>query len=110
MPSSCRAGSPGWRSRAWPPAPSAPRGRAGSTPPSLASLLRHAARAQGVVLLHDRVTGIEVGERVEAVRLASGASLACGALIDAAGPWAGELAALAGLDLPVEPRKRFVYV
>jgi len=79
-------------------------------PPSLASLLRHAARAQGVVLLHDRVTGIEVGERVEAVRLASGASLACGALIDAAGPWAGELAALAGLDLPVEPRKRFVYV
>jgi sarcosine oxidase len=44
------------------------------------------------------------------VRLASGGRIACGALINAAGPWAGELAAQAGLRLPVEPRKRYVYV
>ena len=79
-------------------------------PPSLASLLRDAAKARGATVLHDRVTAIEAHGRVEAIRLASGASIACGALVNAAGPWAGELAAMAGVPLPVEPRKRFVYV
>ncbi|HEY7084269.1 MAG TPA: FAD-binding oxidoreductase [Hyphomicrobiaceae bacterium] len=79
-------------------------------PSSLASLLRNAARARGVVLLHDEVTRIDASNRVEAVQLASGPRLACEALVDAAGPWAGKLAAMAGLALPVEPRKRFVYV
>jgi glycine/D-amino acid oxidase-like deaminating enzyme len=80
-------------------------------PVSLANLMRNAARAQGVALLHDRVTGIETAAgRVTAVTLAGGSRIACGALINAAGAWAGELAALAGLRLPVEPRKRYVYV
>lgn len=79
-------------------------------PPSLAALFRNAARARGVAVIHGRVTGIDVRDRVEAVRLASGASIACRALVNAAGPWAGELAALAGVALPVEPRKRYVYV
>ena len=79
-------------------------------PPSLASLMRDAAKARGVTVLHDRVTGIDVRGRVEATRLASGGTIACGALVNAAGPWAGELATLAGVALPVEPRKRYVYV
>jgi FAD-dependent oxidoreductase domain-containing protein 1 len=80
-------------------------------PPSLAVLLRKAAIAQGVQLLHDDVIGIGVESgRITSVRLASGASMACGALVNAAGPWAGALAAMAGVPLPVEPRKRFVYV
>jgi len=79
-------------------------------PPSLAALLRKAAQQRGVAVLYDEVTGIETGTRVEAVRLASGRRIACGALVNAAGPWGGKLAALAGLRLPVEPRKRYVYV
>src|SRR6185503_6493243 len=79
-------------------------------PPSLASLFRNAAKARGVAVIHDRVAAIDVRGRVEAVRLASGIRIACGALVNAAGPWAGELAALAGVPLPVEPRKRYVYV
>jgi glycine/D-amino acid oxidase-like deaminating enzyme len=79
-------------------------------PPSLAALFRKAAQARGVVILHDSVIAIEVGPQAEAVQLAGGRRIACGALVNAAGPWAGALAALAGLQLPVEPRKRTVYV
>jgi glycine/D-amino acid oxidase-like deaminating enzyme len=79
-------------------------------PPSLAALFRKAAQQHGVTVLYDDVTGIEATTRVEAVRLASGRRMACGSLVNAAGPWGGKLAALAGLRLPVEPRKRYVYV
>lgn len=79
-------------------------------PPSLAALMRKAAVANGVAVVNDRVTAISAGERVESVLLAGGGRIACGCLVNAAGPWAGELAALAGVALPVEPRKRYVYV
>lgn len=79
-------------------------------PPSLASLFREAAKARGLTIVTDRLEGIELRDRIEAVRLASGTRIACGALVNAAGPWAGQVAALAGVSLPVEPRKRYVYV
>jgi FAD-dependent oxidoreductase domain-containing protein 1 len=80
-------------------------------PVSLMTLFRDAARAAGVELLHDQVTAISLaGRAVAGVTLASGRPIACGALVNAAGPAAGALAALAGVRLPVEPRKRFVYV
>jgi FAD-dependent oxidoreductase domain-containing protein 1 len=80
-------------------------------PTSLANLMRNAAKAQGVAVVHDRVIAIEATDtKVKAVRLAGGGRMECGALVNAAGAWAGELAALAGLQLPVEPRKRYVYV
>jgi glycine/D-amino acid oxidase-like deaminating enzyme len=79
-------------------------------PLSFASLMRKAATASGVAVVHDRVTQVHVRSRVEGVSLAGGGRIACSALVNAAGPWAGDLAALAGLVLPVEPRKRFVYV
>lgn len=79
-------------------------------PPSLAALFRKAAQAQGVTVRRDDVVAIEVGRRVEAIGLAGGYRIACGALVNASGPWAGQLSALAGIHLPVEPRKRYVYV
>jgi FAD-dependent oxidoreductase domain-containing protein 1 len=80
-------------------------------PPSLAALFRKAAKAQGLESRNDEVTAIErTGSRIEAVRLRGGDRIACGALVNAAGPWAGRLAAMAGVPLPVEPRKRYVYV
>ena len=80
-------------------------------PISLATLFRKAATAGGATLIHDRVAGIDVrANRVQRVTLAGGDSIACDHLVNAAGPWAGELAALAGVALPVEPRKRYGYV
>jgi glycine/D-amino acid oxidase-like deaminating enzyme len=79
-------------------------------PASLAALMRTVARERGVAVIQDRVTGIDVAKHVTAVVLASGRNLHCAHLVNAAGAWAGELAALAGVRLPVEPRKRYVYV
>jgi sarcosine oxidase len=80
-------------------------------PPSLMMLLKKAAQAEGVAYLHDEVVDLEVsGRQVTSARLASGARIGCKALVNAAGPQAGRVAALAGVALPVEPRKRFVFV
>jgi glycine/D-amino acid oxidase-like deaminating enzyme len=80
-------------------------------PTSLAALFRKTAAANGVTVLRDTVTSIDVAAgHATSVSLARGERIVCGNLVNAAGPWAGEFAALAGLQLPVEPRKRYVYV
>ncbi|WP_374333105.1 NAD(P)/FAD-dependent oxidoreductase [Aestuariivirga sp.] len=80
-------------------------------PYMFAALFRKAAMAQGVELIQDEVTGVaRDGNRISGVSLASGETLSCGTLVNAAGTGAGALAAMAGIDLPVGPRKRYVYV
>jgi sarcosine oxidase len=80
-------------------------------PYALLQALKRKARAQGAVYLHDTVSGIErAGNRIDALMLASGQRIACGTAVNAAGPSAGRVAAMAGIALPVGPRKRFVYV
>ena len=78
---------------------------------SLLDLFRKAARDAGAVYVKDEVVGIDHrGGKAEAIRLKSGGRIACGTLVNAAGPQGGDVAALAGLALPVEPRKRSVFV
>lgn len=68
-------------------------------------------RALGVRVLTDHeVVGIEVfAGRVRGVRTASGA-FACPVVVNAAGPRARDVAAMAGVDLPVHPYRRQVFV
>jgi glycine/D-amino acid oxidase-like deaminating enzyme len=72
---------------------------------------RRKARARGVTFLRNEVTGLErQGDRITAVRLATGDRVACGYVVNSAGPRAARVAGMAGLDLPVEPRKRYTWV
>ncbi len=80
-------------------------------PYSLLQHFREGAMEKGVTFLRDRVIQIRrQGPRVTEVGLASGTTLPVGGVVDAAGPRAREVAEMAGIpDLPVRPRKRFVY-
>ncbi len=80
-------------------------------PHTLLRTLRRQARNSGAVYEEAEAVGIERdGNSVTAVELADGRRLACGQCVNAAGPAAGTVAGWAGVELPVEPRKRFVYV
>lgn len=73
--------------------------------------LRRAAKHHGATLLTDEVVGLALaGDRVDKVHLASGVSVACGHCVNAAGPRAKAVAEMAGLTIPVEPRRRYSFV
>lgn len=74
-------------------------------------LFRRALRTRNVDFIQASVAGIaRGGNRVVAVTLDNGERLEAGAVVNAAGPNAGKVSALAGIALPVEPRKRNVFV
>ncbi len=68
---------------------------------------RDKARALGVDYVKDRVAGWRAGGGLaREVILASGAVLAADSFVLAAGAWSGEVGAMIGLSLPVEPMCR----
>lgn len=72
---------------------------------------RAKATAQGASYLRGEVTGLEIAAgRAVAVRLGDGSALPCDVAVNAAGPWAASVAAMAGIDLPVRARARTVFV
>lgn len=80
-------------------------------PYALLQAFRRKARSLGVVYASDEVVGLRrEGNRITEVRLASSGDVRCGAVVNAAGARARSIAAMAGLELPVRPRKRFVYI
>ena len=74
---------------------------------------RRQSRERGTEWIQNEVVAITrnaAGTRVESVTLASGDVIACGQVVNASGPRAARTAQMAGLDVPVEPRKRFSWV
>ncbi len=77
----------------------------------LLSGFRNGARARGVTYVKDRVAGlVRDGARITGVTLEQGGTVATGAFLCAAGTASAGVCRMAGLELPVEPRKRTVFV
>lgn len=74
---------------------------------------RRMAKARGVTFLTNEVVAMHrnaAGTRVESVVLKSGEVVGCGTVVNASGPRALLTARMAGIDMPVEPRKRYTFV
>lgn len=74
---------------------------------------RRKAREAGVEYVADEVTAMTLNAartRVDSVTLSGGGVVRCGQLVNATGPRASRTAAMAGIDLPVEPRKRYTWI
>jgi FAD-dependent oxidoreductase domain-containing protein 1 len=88
-----------------------PRDEGWLDPYSLLQAFRRKARSLGVTYIQDEVAGLDLAQnRVTSVALRSGETIDCGVVINCAGVNAWRIAAWIGLDLPVRPRKRLVYV
>lgn len=68
---------------------------------------RRAAEGRSVRYVKDRLVGLDLaGGLVTRAHLAGGDSLGVDTLVNVANCWAGEICAMAGAGLPVEPRQR----
>lgn len=80
-------------------------------PYSLLMAFKRKVLSFGVTFLHDEVIDLKrSGRRITAARLKSGGDVSCASVVNAAGPRASMVARMAATDIPVRPRKRFVFV
>ncbi|AXT27401.1 FAD-binding oxidoreductase [Ruegeria sp. AD91A] len=74
---------------------------------------RRSSRERGVEYVKNEVVAMTLnpaGTRVGSVTLKSGEVIACGHVVNASGPRAARTAAMAGIETPVEPRKRYSWI
>lgn len=72
--------------------------------------LRAAQRMGARLLRATAVTGFAISRGAVAGVTTTSGPITCDVVVNAAGPWAGEVAALAGLDVPVRPYRRNIYL
>ena len=74
---------------------------------------RRSAQERNVEYVTNEVMGMNVdksGTKVESVVLKSGESISCSKVVNASGPSAVLTSRMAGIEIPVEPRKRYSWV
>ena len=80
-------------------------------PYSLMTLLRKAAISMGVKIVPHELKALNsTPGKISSITLSNGEILSCSNLVNAAGTGAGHVARLANINLPVGPRKRYVYL
>ncbi|WMC09850.1 FAD-binding oxidoreductase [Oceanimonas pelagia] len=68
------------------------------------------AKEHGVEYVQNEVIGLDMAEnKVVGVRLKSGESITVGKLVNAAGPRARVISNMAGIEVPIEPRRRYTF-
>ncbi|MCE2517216.1 MAG: FAD-binding oxidoreductase [Alphaproteobacteria bacterium] len=78
---------------------------------SLFDWWKRKARQNGVEYLQGEVVSIQTtANRVDSVTLASGDVITAGKVVNATGPRGARTAAMAGIDLPIEPRRRYTFI
>jgi len=76
----------------------------------LLQAFRRKARSLGAEYVKGEVTEVErEGDRVVAVRLRDGTRIACGTLINCAGSGGRAIAEMAGISIPVQAKRRYVF-
>ena len=74
---------------------------------------KRSAKERGAEYITNEVVSMTknaAGTKVDSVTLKSSDSVHCGKVVNASGPRAARTAAMAGLDVPVEPRKRYTFI
>ncbi len=74
---------------------------------------KRSAQENGVEYIFNEVVAMTkdaAGRRVENVTLKSGETIACGTVVNASGPRAVLTSRMAGIEIPVEPRKRYTFI
>jgi len=80
---------------------------------SVFELWRRKARERGIEYVTNEVVAMtknEQGNKVTSVTLKSGEVINCGQVINASGPAAAVTSKMVGIDVPIEPRKRFTWI
>ena len=74
---------------------------------------KRSAREKGAEYIANEVVAMvknAAGDRVESVTLQTGEVVACGTVVNASGPRAVLTSRMAGIEIPVEPRKRYTFI
>ena len=74
---------------------------------------RRSGKEKGVEFIGNEVVSMQknaTGARIESVTLKSGEVISCGTVVNASGPRAVLTSRMAGIEIPVEPRKRYTFI